>query len=252
MPQGMTKAMQFCACADRSTLDFDHDARCKPIVNWRWKREKIGKKAVQNRQNVEQVCGFPVQGVSTLNWQLPHCDIWSVTLSDAGRLRISSPAIIRRQELTMLVKNSELKRIMIRSTNILITITNIEACYSTWRLAMVPGRPTAGRSREPMSSRLHFNARTLCCPMLTTLQLLCVHVHLSRKTRKESPGKGKRRPDWAFTITMVLTLSQRQFLTIEIAVPVYRSCLTVPVNSRGLRCVCQSISILVRKGAFSG
>ena len=39
-------------------------------------------------------------------------------------------------------------------------------------------------------------------------------------------------------------------LMIEIAVPVYRSCLTVPVNSRGLRCVCQSISILVRKGAF--
>ena len=41
-------------------------------------------------------------------------------------------------------------------------------------------------------------------------------------------------------------------LTIEIDVPVYRSCLTVPVNSRGLRCVCQSISILVRKGAFPG
>ena len=29
-------------------------------------------------------------------------------------------------------------------------------------------------------------------------------------------------------------------------------CLTVPVNSRVLRCVCQSISILVRKGAFPG
>ena len=41
-------------------------------------------------------------------------------------------------------------------------------------------------------------------------------------------------------------------LTIEIDVPVYRSCLTVPVNSRGLRCVCQSLSILVRKGAFPG
>ena len=147
MPQGMTKAMQFCACADRSTLDFDHDARCKPIVNyWRWKREKIGKKALQNWQNVEQVCGFPA--VSTHSWQLPHCDIWSVTLSDAGRLRISSAAIIRWQELTMLVKNSELKRIMIRSTNILITITNTEACYSTWRMAMVPDRPTAGRSRD--------------------------------------------------------------------------------------------------------
>ena len=40
--------------------------------------------------------------------------------------------------------------------------------------------------------------------------------------------------------------------TIEIAVPVYRSWLTVPVNSRGLRWVCQSIPILVRKGAFPG
>ena len=39
-------------------------------------------------------------------------------------------------------------------------------------------------------------------------------------------------------------LTENYRLTIEIAVPVYRSCLTVPVNSRGLRCVCQSISIL--------
>ena len=51
-------------------------------------------------------------------------------------------------------------------------------------------------------------------------------------------------------LSVFLTIDCR--LTIEIAVPVYRSCLTVPVNSRSLRCMCQSISIQVREGAFPG
>ena len=89
---------------------------------------------------------------------------------------------------------------------------------------------------------------------------ICLSIWLSNEN-VDSWLKGKCRsclpflsigPSDYLSVFLTIEWIENCRLTIEIAVPVYRSCLTVPVNSRGLRCVCQSISILVWKGAFPG